>query len=115
MCARGWLLLMTLAWSLRSTGCSGSRCRACDPCPPRPPATIIVSPEPTPCRLPELPQPTSLGEVVAADGTATIPRAGMVALATYLLGVREWVAAAQACLEVSAARAARPAAPPAGP
>lgn len=86
------LLLITLS----STGCSRPRCPVRPV--PTPPAPIIVRPDPTPCLLPDLPQPVTLHSQAAGD-RVSITAADVGELAAYLTGVRAWIAAAQGCID----------------
>ena len=86
------LLLITLS----STGCSRPRCPAHPVATP--PATIVVRPDPTPCLLPDLPQPVTLHSEASGD-RVSITMADVGDLAAYLVGVRAWIAAAQGCLQ----------------
>lgn len=68
------------------------------PCPPVEPP-IIVTPDPTPCELPELPEPIALGAYACGAGIICVPRAAWDALGGYLAGARGWIQTAAACLE----------------
>ena len=90
------MLLLPL---LLSTISCGHHCPAC-PTLPRPAPEVVIQPRP-PCHLPPLPQPATLGGVPNADGTVTVTKDGLGELARYLLGVRQWIAAAQICLDAT--------------
>lgn len=69
------------------------------PCPPTTPP-IVVTPDPTPCTLPDLPAPLDLGAHACGDGTICVSRSGWDALGVYLADLRTWIQVAASCLEV---------------
>lgn len=61
---------------------------------------MTVSSTPLPCSLPPLPSPAVLGGM--PDGERyVLTRDGLAELARYLVGVRQWIVAASACMEGS--------------
>lgn len=61
---------------------------------------MTVSSTPSPCSLPPLPEPVVLGGMPDGD-RYLLTRDGLASLAGYLVGVRQWIAAASSCLEDS--------------
>lgn len=80
-------------------------CRA--PCPKpslpvQPPAVIEVTPDKTPCVLPELPEPIKVVGFPAPDGQSIyVSKSDLAGLAGYLVSIRAYVEAAGLCLRVS--------------
>ena len=120
MSARSWSLVILMTSLLRWTGCSGRRCPPCVQTA-RPPAEVVVRPEPPPCDVPEDPAPIKLGAVVLAiglwqlatdptsvpeerrrfvsSGHALVSPDAMRALGLYLAQVRDVIAAQRTCIE----------------
>lgn len=79
-----------------------SACRSAPTCPvvvPPPPVTIKTPP--LPCSLPPLPEKLTLTPVAIDASRMTLDQHDIAAIGVYLLAVRNWVAAAQACLTVA--------------
>ena len=93
---------MALTLSMLCSWCSAA-CRTCPTCPPpvtleaaRPPAQITVTPDKTPCNLPQWPAPPILGGVPQGDNVL-LTKDGLAELARYASGVNARKQAEKAC------------------
>lgn len=88
-------MLARLSWLtlVLSTACSQRPC----PVKPEPAPPIIVTPDRTPCELPELPSPIEVHAQVDGDRVIYL-RAEVADLAAYLVALRSYAVAARDCL-----------------
>jgi hypothetical protein len=90
-------MILRVAFALLTIGCR----QTCPPCrtPIVPPPQITVVRPPS-CQLPDLPGPIA-PSIAPSPGGIEMSRADFADMAVHILGMRDWIAAASACLEAT--------------
>lgn len=94
--APGAAIVIALLLPVLAAACSHT-CPKPPPCVPPPPVVVVKAPPP--CTLPALPDPiVGLGVPDAQRDGYFVPRQRWAELGGYMVGMREWIVAASACL-----------------